>query len=272
MNEIHFPYSKIIIFDEKSASDILDQSNDGRLKQIERITNNKELGLLGELTSKLSKGDNSLSNQLTANWDIGKNIQIEITNTIQSEFIKKIENNITNFNLEYIQDYKLDILEDTTTYLKAILPILKMVKDKSYLGISEAEAFEFNNLEEALDDMKTYHEFIARKGNSIKVIRINANHLKGDYKLADLRLMKLNIVGVNIGRSKIKNLLFDNYFEPHEALENESDSLTDEEIDKQFEETETIVNHEDSEGEHLLHSKELEKEVDIIDVIIAGVK
>lgn len=272
MSNIKFPYSKIIVFDEKAASDILDQNNDGRLNQVERIKNSKEFSLLNEFFSKFSKENTSLLSQVSANWDIGKSIQIEITNTIQSEFINKIDDKITDFNLEFIQDYKLNILENTTTYLKAILPILKIVKDKSYLGIQEAEAFELNNLEKTLDDMKTYHEFIARKGNSLKVIRINTDHLKGDYKLADLRLMKLNIVGVNIGRTKIKNLLFDNYFEPNNNLENESNNLTDEDIDKQFEENKVKSNNEYQQKEQILNYNELEKEVDIIDVIIAGVK
>lgn len=45
-----------------------------------------------------------------------------MTNTIKNDFLAKIEDKITDFDLEYIQGYKLNILEKITTYLKTLSP------------------------------------------------------------------------------------------------------------------------------------------------------
>lgn len=269
--EIFMKYSKIIVFDMDTALDMLDQENEGRLAYFERTTKGKAFKLLGDALGGVNKEQVDVNMRALMKLEFDKHITKELTNTVKTDFISKIESKINDFNLKYIQDYNLYILEGTSTHLKTLAPVTKVIKDFSKLqNGSEFENIEFTKMEELIDEMKSYHEFIAYKANSYKIIRVNPKHLQSDYKLSDLRNMKVNIVGVVIGETTINDIMFDVMMESDDQkiesnllennLEDQIDSLN---IEKKIEEQQNSIN---------LSKFDRNKKVEIIDVIIAGIK
>ncbi|MCJ0965305.1 DUF6414 family protein [Mammaliicoccus sciuri] len=275
---IVFKYSKIVVFDETGALDMLDQKNGGRLEYIEKVTKSKTLDIYSKIFKEINIENNmNLIVRMFSKLEIDKQINKQLTNTIKADFIKEIEGEITDYNLEYIQNYKLNILEGTSTYLKTISPMTKLIKDFSKINNdNELENINFNNFEEFVDEMKSYHEFLAVKGNSYKIIRVNTKHLRNDYKLSDLRNMNLNIVGVKIGQTTIDNIKFDflletdeeNVYLENSTLEEKIDELSDDKIDKIIAKD---IENESGENSDIFNINP-SKKIDIIDVIIAGVK
>ncbi|WP_414045085.1 DUF6414 family protein [Macrococcus equi] len=269
--EIFMKYSKIIVFDMDTALDMLDQENEGRLDYFERTTKGKGFKLLGEILGGGGKEQVDVNMKALMKLEFDKHITKELTNTVKTDFISKIEAKINDFNLKYIQDYNLYILEGTSTHLKTLAPVTKVIKDFSKLQNSnEFENIEFTKMEELIDDMKSYHEFVAYKANSYKIIRVNPKHLQSDYKLSDLRNMKMNIVGVVIGETSINDIMFDAMMESDDQkiegnlqvnnLEDQIDNLS---IEKKLEKHQNSIN---------LNKFDKNKKVEIIDVIIAGIK
>lgn len=269
--EIFMKYSKIIVFDMDTALDMLDQKNEGRLEYIEKTTKGKAFKLLGDVLGGVGKDQVDVSMKALMKLEFDKHITKELTNTVKTDFISKIESKINDFNLKYIQDYNLYILEGTSTHLKTLTPVTKVIKDFSKLqNGSDFENIEFTKMEELIDEMKSYHEFVAYKANSIKIIRVNPKHLQSDYKLSDLRNMKMNIVGVVIGETTINDIMFDAMMESDDQkiesnlqmnnLENQIDKLN---MDKKIEKHEKKIS---------LNKVDKNKKIEIIDVIIAGIK
>lgn len=208
---------------------------------MEKISNGKSLDIWGNFLKEVNGENNkNLVFKLFSKLEIDKQITKQLTNNIKTDFIKNIEDKITDYNLEYIKSYKLNILEGTCTYLKAISPMTKIIKDFSKVNNdNELDNINFNNLEEFIDEMKSYHEFLAVRGNSHKIIRVNAKHLINEYKLSDLRNMNLNIVGVKIGQALINNIRFDyllktdeeNVYKGNSSLEDKIDEISQIKID-----------------------------------------
>ncbi|HDH4878250.1 TPA: hypothetical protein PI345_002732, partial [Staphylococcus aureus] len=163
------------------------------------------------------------------------------------------------------------ILEGTTTYLKTLVPVTKVIKDFSKLqNGNEFENIEFTKMEELIDEMKSYHEFVAYKANSYKIIRVNPKHLRSDYKLSDLRNMKMNIVGVVIGETTINDIMFDAIMESDDQkiegnlqIKNLEDQIDNINSDRKSEKYQNNIK---------LNNFDKNKKVEIIDVIIAGIK
>ena len=276
--EIIFKYSKIVVFDEDSALDMLDQNNGGRLEYFEKISQSKSFDLIGKVfkESKVEK-DFNLALKVVSKLGIENQITKQITNTIKTDFIRDIENKINDYSLEYIQNYKLNILEGTSTYLKTISPLTNLIKDFSqFQHIDNIDNINFSNLEEFIDDMKTYHEFLAYKGSSFKIIRVNTKHLKNDYKLSDLRNMNLNIVGVKIGQTTINNIKFDYLLESDEESINFNENSLEKSVDALSKENIPNVEKNEIQNENTKNwefpNLNQNKKIDIIDVIVAGVK
>lgn len=283
MKKSIFKYNKIVLFDEDAALDILDQNDGGRLQYFEKVTKDTKFDLISKMTGSSKPIENiEVALSFFSRLNFEKKIEQQMTNTIKNDFLSKIESKITDFDLEHIQGYKLNILENTTTYLKTLSPIIGMIKDiEKFSSAREMNDINFEKFEETLDDMKAYHEFLASKGNSYKIIRVNPKHMINDYKLTDLRSMSLNMVGVKIGQSTIKEISFESLIntDDNKVFVNEDEDI-DNRIDKVSEGSKKnqLEHDNQSRQEKITNSQVLverigeDRKLDVIDLIVAGVK
>ncbi|KGR89575.1 hypothetical protein CD30_16380 [Ureibacillus massiliensis 4400831 = CIP 108448 = CCUG 49529] len=260
---------KIVYFDEASALDTLDQSNNGRLQEITKEMVDKANELSGniELEGKASTGIFSIF-KVGFGMDTkgqfsrkGSNIlTTTITNTILTNFLKLLEEKKKNndYTFEELQNYKLSIVPETFTFLKTLTPFIKVYSNSADSKVvnpdqsNNSSSLSENNLDYSLfDDVianaKGYYELLATKDKEQKIVRFNLDGLRNNYKLTDLQKMNLIIYGIKVGQCTLESL---NY---------------------KYEigtEKPTVVNT----GFDALRGNESKDELEIIDVILAGIK
>ena len=121
---------KVIYYDENAAMDYVTIMNDGNItiEEINKAIEGKdnEIGVNGEASIKTSflKMLNLLvgvKSDVAAHSSNEKIVNSTITTNIMTEFIKLADK---DDNIEKLMDLKLDIDQDTATYLKSMFPYL----------------------------------------------------------------------------------------------------------------------------------------------------
>ncbi|MCM3576433.1 DUF6414 family protein [Mesobacillus subterraneus] len=258
---------KVVYFDEASALDTLDQLNSGRLQEITKEMVNKanELSSSMDVEGKAGTGLFSIF-KIGFGMDAkgqfsrkGSNIlTTTITNTILTSFSKLLKEKKQKGTFEELQGYKLSIVPETFTFLKTLTPFIKVYSNSADTIVVNPEQgnndpLSENNLDYSLfDDVianaKGYYELLATRGTEHKIVRFNLDGLRNNYKLTDLQKMNLVIYGIKVGQCTLESL---NY---------------------KYEIGGEIPISEENTGFDALRGNEPKDELDIIDVILAGIK
>ncbi|PCD04924.1 hypothetical protein CMV16_26345 [Peribacillus simplex] len=257
---------KVVYFDEASALDTLDQLNSGRLQQItkEMVDKANELSGSMEVEGKVGTGLFSIF-KIGFGMDTkgqfsrkGSNIlTTTITNTILTNFLRLLKEQRKESTFEELQDYKLSIVQDTFTFFKTLTPFIKVYSNSADMIVVNPEQGNNNPLSEnnldysLLDDVianaKGYYELLATNGAERKIVRFNLEGLRNNYKLTDLQKMNLIIYGIKVGQCTLESL-------------NYKYEIGDE------------TPMEENTGFDALRGNEPKEELEIIDVILAGIK
>jgi hypothetical protein len=258
---------KVIYFDESSALDILDIKSNGRSEEImetmvqkaSKFSLDGKIGTgildffnLGASANASGKYDRNRSNLLTTN----------LTNTILTSFLNLLaEEESDDYELEELKNYKLSILPDSAAFIKSIAPFIKIFKsseefkDPSDLVLNNID---LHSVDEVLLNAKGYYELLAldNEGNK-KIVRFNLDGFRNNYKLNDLQKMSLTLYGIHVGKCLEENLSFEK-----DLVSNNNYST---------EESDQLLGYDphDERPEGTLPSN---PELDIIDIILAGIK
>jgi hypothetical protein len=260
---------KIIYFDESSALDTLDLKNEGRAEEImeNMVKKANEMSIGGSIgtgfldifnfgMSANAKGgvSRNKSNVLTTN----------LTNTILTSFVGLLDDKESkDYGIQELKDYKLSIVPESAAFIKSITPFIKMFKS-SEEQIDTTDPFSTDNInfqsfDEVLLNAKGYYELLAmNKRKAKKVVRFNLDGFRNNYKLNDLQKMSLTMYGVRVGKCLEESLRFDKEFTGESNNEgNNKESLTG------FDPHNTSRSND---------TKTLGTELEIIDIILAGIK
>ena len=245
---------KVIYYDENAAMDYVTIMNDGNItsEEINKVIegSNKDIKVAADASAKsslmrilnLSIG---VSSKIGGHNNKEKIINSTITMNIMTEFVKLAE---TDDNIEKLYDLKLEIDENTFTFIKAVYPYIKLFNDTEM--IDGLDNININKIDEVILSTKGYFEFIATKNQQEEaILRFNIDCLRNNYKFNDLLIMDLCYYGIRVGNATRKSIRAENELNKKEEI------LTKEEL---FDESSK-------------NSYE-EKLLPIYDIIIAGVK
>ena len=209
--------SKIVYFDEGSATDLIqiyhggglnktlelfevdDEGEEAEGKAEGKVGLGKILqGIIGFGTSV--EGGSSLTASHSSN-QVAKNI---LTNTVLTDFIECVE--AGESGVERLEEYEISTIDNAMSSMMLITPYLTMLR--SGQGI---RAGEFNvsleRIDDAIQKAKGYYEFLAEKDDSDPIIlRFNHSSFKNNYKLSDLLKMRLVIYAVHVGSASPDSL------------------------------------------------------------------
>lgn len=202
--------SKIVYFDEGSATDLIQIYHGGGLNKtlelFEAGNENGEAQVKAEGKVGLGKilqgiigfgasveGGSALSTSYTSN-QVAKNI---LTNTVLTDFIECVD--AGESGVERLEEYEISAIDNAMSSMMLITPYLTMLR--SGQGV---RAGEFNvsleRIDDAIQKAKGYYEFLAEKTDSDSIIlRFNHSSLKNNYKLSDLLKMRLIFYAVHVG-------------------------------------------------------------------------
>lgn len=255
---------KVIYFDESSALDILDIKSNGRSEEIMETMVQKanKFSLDGKIgTGILDFFNFGPSANASGQYERNKSniLKTNLTNTILTSFLSLLEEGGSKeYELEELKDYKLSILPDSAAFIKSIAPFIKIFKsteeftDPSNVALNNID---LHSVDEVLLNAKGYYELLAidDKGNK-KVVRFNLDGFRNNYKLNDLQKMNLTLSGIQVGKCLEENLKFEKELAAEGAQSNVKKSQS-------F----GYDPHNESEPK-------VEYELEIIDIILAGIK
>ena len=244
---------KVIYYDENAAMDYVIIINDGNIttEEINKVIEGKdaEVGASGELGIKtsllkmlgLSLGIKSSISGHSSNERL---INSTLTTNIMTEFIKIADK---DDNIEKLQGLKLEIDQDTATFLKSMFPYVALLKNPEE-KIDELKEINIGKIDEVILSTKGYFEFLAKKNNEdFAILRFNINCFKNNYKITDLLKMDLCYYGIKVGKTTKEAIKLEN-----EINHNETTILTEDDIGEIKEREEILL--------------------PIYDIVIAGVK
>ena len=242
---------KVIYYDENAAMDYVTIMNDGNItiEEINKAIEGKdnEIEVNGEASIKKSflkmlNFSVGVKSDVAAHSSNEKIVNSTITTNIMTEFIKLADK---DDNIEKLVDLKLDIDQDTATYLKSMFPYLSLLKNPD--KFEELKDINTNKIDEVILSTKGYFEFLAYKSGVIfAILRFNIDCFKNNYKFNDLIKMNLCYYGIKVGTTTKESIKLENEINQYSRV------LTEEEFD-------TSINRPDN-------------KLPIYDIIIAGVR
>lgn len=256
---------KIVYFDEESATDYITIKNGGSLVM------SSEQATAKQHTEVLQAGVRikSLFNYLFIKGDANADLNIDlsnageslikttISNTILSDFLDLILSENNNDKIIELSGYKVNLIHNTVAYFQTITPFLRMAEGD--LVVDENFKFKVEAMHDTLKSSKGYYELLAtnKLDKSSKIIlRFNNNAFKNNYSISDLEQMDFVYYGVKVGSMKEEALDFSNLFNSHKKY-----------TDENLEIATSIEELEDIEA-----NKENSDELDVYDILLAGVK
>lgn len=250
MESINGKILKVIYYDENAAMDYVTIVNDGNIT-VEEINkaisgSDAEVKVEGEAKAKVSllkmlKLSLGVKSDISGHTSSEKIVNSTITTNIMTEFIKLAD---SDDNINKLYGIKLDIDQDTATYLKTMFPYLGLLKDPD--KIDELQEININRIDEVILSTKGYFEFLAYKDKKeFAILRFNIDCFRNNYKFNDLLIMDLCYYGIKVGTTTREAVKFKNEITKNQKV------LTEEDF-----------NNNNSDNE----------ELPIYDVIIAGVK
>lgn len=219
--------SKVVYFDEGSATDFIQIVHDGELKKTSELfsseSNNDNgsvktesmigigavfKGLIGARASV--EADASFSSSLESG-EVVKNI---ITNTLLTDFIS-IVNTEGDSSIEVFDGYEIKPISNSMSSFMLLTPYLSMLRGGSSIPAGDF-AISLDRIDEAIKKAKGYYEFLAinkNKTSDMRLLRFNGMALKNNYKLNDLTKMNLHFYAVKVGQSSLSDLDIENELE-----------------------------------------------------------
>ncbi|MBO5349250.1 MAG: hypothetical protein J6A89_05485 [Clostridia bacterium] len=256
---------KIIYFDEESVTDYVQIVEGGNLEKTTELLNETENQFNAQIKSSASAGISKvfkailgLESKIEANLELGATLNTNkmakniLKNTILTDFInilKKDNSNIKNF-----KDYKIFVEEDSLSYIVMISPYMTMLGKSNSVKAGEFDLF-IDKIDNAVKAGKGYFEFIGEKDKEKVVLRFNINAFKNNYKISDLLKMDLSVYAIKVGRTTLEKLDINNELNLNKKIIISKDNPS-------------YV----GEGNGNSGEEESEKELDVYDVLLAGVE
>ena len=243
-------FLKIIYFDELAAQDYLDITNGGRLDWSKEDNRKRAAEILTEIEAQAQGGFNILN---FIKGSLAGNVDAKASGEVSKLFDSTIKNTLlTDYIKEAYKDERVKKFVKSGVYApENSISLYKMYS--SYLTVvpKDQMPIDMEKLNEAILGERGYYDMLLKTEKERKsVLRFNLQAFKNNYNLVDLSKMKLTYFGIKVGSCGENHLSIDKEFEFQPA----EDKTTAEEI---------------VEGEK--SADEEEKELDVYDIVLAGV-
>lgn len=213
---------KIVCFDEDSVTDYVQIIAGGKLETTEELFSADKSDVSGSAQASGQFGIKGVFKALLGweagvfgNTSAGRSLNSEkmvtniVKNTILTDFLKIYEDNQNEGSIKKFENYKINIIEDSLSYIVMISPYLNMVKTDSSIPAGELN-IAVDKLDNALRNAKGYYELIGTDKKQKVVLRFNINSFRNGYTIRDLLKMDLSIYAIKVGKTTLDNLNINN--------------------------------------------------------------
>ena len=217
--------SKVIYFDENSATDYVQMIEGGQLTQTTELLEtdgnsgsssadaNASIGFGKLFKSLVGFGASaSVNANLKMNFQSDNLVRNILQNTILTDFlsiVNKAESSGGARGIEVLDGYKIEVAQDSLSYIIMVSPFLAMLKDSSIINQGSNLDFDIDieKIDSAIKMAKGYYELLGSKNDSSKiVVRFNIDSFKNNYRISDLPMMELVFFAIKVGKTSINKM------------------------------------------------------------------
>jgi len=199
--------TKIVYFDEESASDYLDISAGGKetatSEKVKERSKNAHTDVETKLVAKLSwlpfLGGSAEAGAGVGLSAAGRSILSKtLSNTILTDYLEKSKGDTS---IDQLRQLRVTAPSDSMAFLKMYAPYMIAMK-------TEDAVVDLSRLDEALAGAKGYYELVGRNAETGTkcILRFNIRAFRNSYGLTDLSRMDLVFHGVLVGKTSEENL------------------------------------------------------------------
>jgi len=213
----HFKISKIIYFDEDTATDYVQVMNNGSLERTTElftaINAEAEAGVkvegsfgLGKLFKALLGTGIDAHFNASASGSVQKDKLVRniLNNTLLTDFLHTFNNNDASCTIEVLDGYKVEIIPKSLSQIITVSPITKMIEGNIAVD-QEGSVMNIEKMDTALKLLKGYYEFRGKGSYETKILRFNIESFRNNYKIPDLMLMDLSMLAIKVGSTDSEN-------------------------------------------------------------------
>ncbi len=212
--------SKIVYFDENSATDYVQIIEGGNLEKTTRLLEQNEtgsdlgadgkisVGISGMFSALIGFGAKSnLTSKISTSINTVEMAENILKNTILTDFLSIISEDKKQVVKEF-KNYTLSILKDSLSYIIMVSPYMTMLNSR---GIQTGDFnIAVDKIDNAVKSGKGYYEFIGEKEKDKIVLRFNINAFKNNYRISDILKMELKLYAIKVGKIDLEQLNFNN--------------------------------------------------------------
>lgn len=225
---------KIIYFDETSAIDLLQIVKKGNFKQTTELVNQISGKVDGDsnvgasigkqsavkaVFEKLTSLSASVDGNIGISGDVhgGRIAKTLLENTLLYDFLDTVEFRKRKPLIDIAEGYTLSIDKNSMTYFAMIAPITEMMEGSQ--AVNSEITMSISKINQGLRNTKGFYELVGTKYNpdsSIidkRIFRFNIEAFRNNYRIQDLRKMKLNLYSIYVGEISLDELNFEREFD-----------------------------------------------------------
>jgi len=283
-----YKLSKVVYFDEDSATDYVQIIQGGEMKQTMELLETTTDSGNTELNASASIGISKLFSQLVgfgARASLDSNLKMGfqdnnlirniLLNTILTDFLSivsdKHADNREKSSIKVLENFKISVVEDSLGFVIMLSPYLSMVKDEVNSVINKGSNLnsdiDFGEFENSIRMAKGYYEFIGENsadGEPSKIVlRFNIDTFKNNYRVSDLLMMDLMLFAIKVGKTTFEKISIEGAIIESLTTSGKNKTTVSPDYVEEVLDSEPS-NKEVPDNEHL--------EMDVYDVILAGIK
>ena len=283
-----YKLSKVVYFDEDSATDYVQIIQGGELKQTMELLETTVDSGDTEIDTGASVGISKLFSQLIgfgARASLDSNLKTGfqdnnlirniLQNTILTDFLSIVSDKHSSENeessIKVLENYMIKVVENSLGFVIMLSPYMSMVKDGMNSVVNKSSNLDFDidfgELENAIRMAKGYYEFIGESNSDIEspkiVLRFNIDTFKNNYRVSDLVMMDLVLFAIKVGKTTFGKMSIEGAI---------WESLTTNEKDGMINSPNYVNDVLDNESSNREIPVEDKIELEVYDVILAGIK
>ncbi|MCF6165778.1 hypothetical protein LROSL1_0278 [Furfurilactobacillus rossiae] len=211
-------FKKLVYFDEQAALDILEMFDNGSTTEMIKTVTEKIAKASVSADAKVGVGIlQSFKLRLSGNAKAGITnlVESQVKSTILSNFLTKYADHKSEFGLTDVKSINLTLTESSAAYFRTLGRYMKMVKNFEGIDaditpeeIKSLKSVDFSDFDVVMDEATGYYQFIGEdlENNTKAIYRFNFEGIRNNYKLTDLTLMNLRVIGVKVGQVESLNI------------------------------------------------------------------
>ena len=206
--------TKVVYFDEESASDLLDITAGGKESVSKGQTKERTAEMDAAASTKASAkfnwipffGGSADASIGAAASTLGRSILNKtLSNTILTDYLDKLDK---LKGVERLEGFTVLAGKDSAAFMKMYTPYMAMMKTDD-LPVNLAA------LDAALESAKGYYELLGCMGGEVKcILRFNIQAFRNNYGLVDLGRMQLVFQGIRVGKASEASLTMEAEMSP----------------------------------------------------------